>query len=78
MTNGVSRETLEGAPTLEIVAVTKMIRTGKPKTVSLAVDAPTRTYDQHTEPTLCAGRTLPSICLLELYTAYLYAYTLAL
>ena len=32
-----------------------MTRTGKPETVSLAVDGPTRTYDQHTKPTIRAG-----------------------
>ena len=32
-----------------------MKRTGKPETVSLTVNGPTRTYGQHTKPTPCAG-----------------------
>ena len=32
-----------------------MTRTGKPETVSLTVNGPTRTYGQHTKPTPCAG-----------------------
>ena len=53
--DGVSRETREGAPTLNLVAVAQMTRMGKPETVSLTVNGPTRTYDQHTKPTLRAG-----------------------
>ena len=32
-----------------------MTRTGKPETVSLTVNGPTRTHGQHTNPTPCAG-----------------------
>ena len=53
MTHGVSKDVRTGAPTLSLVAVAQMTRTGKPETVSLTVDGPTRTYDQHTKPTLC-------------------------
>ena len=53
--DGVSRETREGAPTLNLVAVAQMTRTGEPETVSLTVNGPTRTYDQHTKPTPRAG-----------------------
>ena len=55
MNHGVSRETREGASTLNLVAVAQMTRTGKPETVSLTVNDPTRTYDQHTKSTLRAG-----------------------
>ena len=55
MTHGVSRDVRTGAPTLSLVTVAQMKRTGKPETVSLTVNGPTRTYGQHTKPTPCAG-----------------------
>ena len=55
MTHGVSKDVRTGAPTLSLVAVAQMTRTGKPETVSLTVNGPTRTHGQHTNPTPCAG-----------------------
>ena len=55
MTHGVRKDVRTGAPTLSLVAVAQMTRTGKPETVSLTVNGPTRTYGQHTKPTPCAG-----------------------
>ena len=53
--DGVSRETREGAPTLNLVAVAQMTRTGEPETVSLTVNGPTRINGQQTKPTPRAG-----------------------
>ena len=44
-----------GAPTLSLVTVAQMKRTGKPETVSLTVNGPTRTNGQQTKPTPRAG-----------------------
>ena len=55
MTHGVSKDVRTGAPTLSLVAVAQMTRTGKPETVSLTVNGPTRTHGQHANPTPCAG-----------------------
>ena len=55
MTHGVSRDVRTGAPALSLVAVAQMTRTGKPETVSLTVNGPTRTNGQQTKPTPRAG-----------------------
>ena len=55
VTHGVSRDVSTGAPTLSSVTVAQMKRKGKPETVSLTVNGPTRTYGQRTNPTPCAG-----------------------
>ena len=55
MTHGVRKDVRTGAPALSLVAVAQMTRTGKPETVSLTVNGPTRTHGQHTNPTPCAG-----------------------
>ena len=55
VTHGVRKDVRTGAPTLSLVAVAQMTRTGKPETVSLTVNGPTRTHGQHTNPTPCAG-----------------------